>query len=115
MEGEWDYKKRTFSTIEEKNEQDKFGLLLDSATEVKESYISEEHKQAMAMDGDDINSVNTRLTKGDAAPPPAAKDDGWSTLTGDTRESKAKAYAAEETKKVSLQYVQQMDYMKPLT
>ena len=75
MEGEWDYKKRTFSTIEEKNEQDKFGLLLDSATEVKESYLSQEHKQAMAMDGDDIISVNTRLTKGDAAPPPTTKDD----------------------------------------
>ena len=52
------------------------------------------------MDGDDIISINTRLTKGDAAPPPANNNDGCSTLTGNTRESKAKAYAAEEIKKV---------------
>ena len=46
------------------------------------------------------------MTKGDAAPPSAAKNsDNISVLTGETRESKAKAYAAEESKKVASQYV----------
>ena len=60
-----------------------------------EIYISKEHQQAMAIDKDEI-SEETRLTKGDAAPPTTTdttspKDD-LSALTGSTRESKAKPY-----------------------
>ena len=48
--------------------------------------------------------------------PPAAKSsmiyaDKASTLTGDTRESKAKAYADKATKEVSLQYVNTIQQM----
>ena len=112
MEGDWNHKNRTFLTREEKNEQQKFSHVLDTVTAVKESYISEEHRLAMAAEGDDVGSLDTRLTKGDVAPQKAKENDACSTLTGDTRESKAKAYAAEETKKVSLQYVKQIDIMK---
>ena len=66
----------------------------------------------MATEDDDIASISSRLTKGDIAPQKAVVDDSCSTLTGDTRESKARAYAAEETKKVTLQYVKQIDTIK---
>ena len=52
----------------------------------------------MAMEGDDINSVNTRLTK-NQAPGKLTENDSMSEITGETRESKVKAYAARETKK----------------
>lgn len=56
----------------------------------------------MAMDGNKDASVESKLTKGDAAPPPVAKpNEDILTLTGETRESKAKAYAAEESNKVA--------------
>ena len=58
----------------------------------------------MAMEGDDINSVDTRLTK-NQAPGKLTENEEMSEITGETRESKAKAYAAQETKKVSLQYI----------
>ena len=59
----------------------------------------------MAIQEDDVESVNTRLTKCDVAPTKVKDSNNISTLTGNTRESKAKAYAVAETKKVSLQYV----------
>ena len=59
MEGDWDFKLRTFCTRDEKNEQSKFSHLLDSITAVKDSYISEEHRQAMAAEGDDVASVTS--------------------------------------------------------
>ena len=65
----------------------------------------------MATEDDDVVSISSRLTKGDVAPQKVTKDD-CSTLTGDTRESKAQTYAAEETKKVTLQYVKQIDSIK---
>ena len=49
--------------------------------------------------------LETQLTKGDKAPPPAKNaDDKISVLTGETRESKAKSYAAAESKKVAAAY-----------
>ena len=59
---------------------------------------------AMALDGDTIASQESRLTKGDVAPPQADLS-VVSALTGETRESKANAYAAEESKKVAAQYI----------
>ena len=52
----------------------------------------------MAVEGDDVEIVDTRLTKGNKVPPPADSGSkfGMSTLTDNTRELKAKAYAAEE-------------------
>ena len=103
-EGDWDLKKRSFLTMEEKDEKDKFSHLVDTVTAEREIYISDTHRQAMAMEGDDINSVNTRLTT-NKAPDKVNENDSMSEITGETRESKAKAYAAQETKKVSLQYI----------
>ena len=81
--------------MEEKDEIEKFAHLTDTVTAVKDVYISEGHKLSMTTEGDDVDLVNTWLTKGDIAPPKAMKDD-LSMMTGNTRESKAKAYAAEE-------------------
>ena len=105
LEGEWDYKTRTFLTFDEKEEKEKFDQLIDTVTAEKEVFISASHQIAMAAEGDEVESVTTRLTKGDVAPPTIKPSDDLSALTGETRESKAKAYAAVETKKVSLQYV----------
>ena len=56
----------------------------------------------MTKEGDNIESVNTTLTKGDVALPMANNNsDNLLALTGETRESKTKTYAAEETIKVS--------------
>ena len=114
LEGEWDFKKRIYLTLEEKDEKVKFSSLLDNITGVKEVFISETQRTAMAMEGDDINTVDSRLTKGSEAPPTADLNvqDGCSTLTGETRESKAKAYAAEESMKVASQYISSIDNMK---
>ena len=114
LEGEWNYESRTFLTLEEKDEKDKFSNLLDNITGVKEVFISETQKAAMAMDGEDVGTVDTRLTKGDVAPTAADNISaaGLSTLTGETRESKAKAYAAEESLKVATQYIASIDDMK---
>ena len=109
LAGEWDIKSRSFLTLEEKDEKNKFAHLIDTVTAEREIFISEHHQQAMAVEGDDVESVETRLTKGDKPPPAATSNvtyaDDASTLTGDTRESKAKAYADKATKAVSLQYV----------
>ena len=115
LEGEWDSNTRSFLTLEEKDDRNIFAHLIDTVTAEREIFISEQHKLAMAVEGDDVDSVNTRLTKGDD-PPPAAKSsmlnsDEASTLTGDTRESKAKAYADKATKEVSLQYVNTIQQM----
>ena len=55
------------------------------------------HQQALATEDDDIKSVETQLTKDDVAPRSLLKpNDDLSTPTGETRESKARAYAAVE-------------------
>ena len=56
--------------------------IIDDVTAVKEVFISESHKLAMAAEGDDMESVNTRLTKENEAPPPSDETtDGLSTIT----------------------------------
>ena len=52
--------------------------------------------------------------KGNEAPSTAGIEtqDGISVLIGETRESKAKAYAAEESIKVSSRYISLIDNMK---
>ena len=80
-----------------------------------EIYIPKEHQQTLAIDKDEI-SEEARLTKGDAAPPTTThttspKDD-LSTLTGSTRESKAKACADSAVKKVASQYSETIITMK---
>ena len=116
LEGEWKFAERSFLTLEEKDEQAKFSHLLDTVTAVREVYISSAHKKAMAVEGDDdLESVDTRLTKGNVAPPALTSftnDDDISNITGNTRESKAKAYALEESKKVATQYISSIDAMK---
>ena len=61
----------------------------------------------MATEEDDDISIKKRLTKGDKVPTAAAGSDTEElfALTGETRESKAKAYAAEATKVVAAQYI----------
>ena len=61
----------------------------------------------MGTEDDDEITVETRLTKGDKVPKTAttANAGDLSALTGETRESKAKAYVAEATKEVAAQYI----------
>ena len=71
-----------------------------------QAYISKDHQRAMALDNDEV-SVETRLTKGDAAPPPAVdgeNNEELSEMTGSTRESKAKQYAETAVKEVVAEY-----------
>ena len=111
LAGDWDPDKRLFLTLEEKEEKEKFSEIEKTITASNEVFISESHQKALAIDGDDIESVATRLTKDDDAPP-AAKGDDLSALTGETRESKAKAYAAAESKKIATQYNATIDGLK---
>ena len=71
-------------------------------------------KDSNGNGGDDTNTVDIRLTIGNKALP--AEDlslqDGLSTLTGETRESKAKAYATKESMNFSSQYISSIDIMK---
>ena len=79
--------------------------LVDTITAEKEVFISEAHQLAIPTKSDDLASVDTRLIKDNVTPYKAKKKDDMATLTGYTRESNDKAYATEESKNVSLQYV----------
>ena len=117
LNGDWDFAKREFQTVDEKVENDRLDNLENEMNAEREIFISKEHQIAMALD-DDIISVETRLTKGDAQPPPvknntdtstvkdASPPDDLSELTGSTRESKANRYAANAVKEVALQYTE---------
>lgn len=61
----------------------------------------------MVVEWDDNISVESRLTKGDSTPAVAddATNSDVSTITRETRESKAKAYAAKVMKAVAAQYI----------
>ena len=113
LEGSWDYKKKKFMTVVEADEMDKLDNL-ESLNANKKVYISKEHQQVMAAEGDDDFSLESRLTKGDQTPAAAVdkEDTDVSTLTGETRESKAKAYAAEATKAVAAQYIGTIEELK---
>ena len=77
-------------------------------TAEKDIIISKDNQSAMNIDGTDNFSLETHLSKGDGASPVALKNidtSDVSALTGETRESKAKACAAVESRKVVVQYV----------
>ena len=79
-----------------------FSHLIDTVTAERDAFISESHIPAVSVAGDNVESVKIKLTKGNE-PPPAAKanenrSDDTSTLTGETRESKDKAYIDAATK-----------------
>ena len=99
MEGEWSYKLRKFLTPEEKDERDTFEDMDDMVNANKEVFISESHQKVMATEDEDVTSIDTHLTKNDA-PPENVKDGkskvDVSCLTGDTCESKDKAYTTAE-------------------
>ena len=60
--------------------------------------MSKEHQQVMALDRQDNESIESRLTEGDVVPPPVATfpdTSEVSSLAVDTREIKSKAYAVE--------------------
>ena len=101
-DGEWDATKRTFLSSDEKEEIDRLDDMENMAIAEVEVFVSKDQQKAMAMDDDDI-SEETRLTKGDRAPPPLP-DEEMSEMTGCTRESKAKRYANEAVKEVASQY-----------
>ena len=101
LEGEWSYKERRFLSANEKLESDKLDLMEIEALAEAPEFISKDQQLAMQLDDDDA-SKETRLTKGDA--PPTAYSDNVSEMTGSTRESKAKAYADKEVRKVAAQY-----------
>ena len=67
----------------------------------KDTFISKEQETTMALEADNI-SIETRLTKNDAAP--TLLNDEVSEMTGSTRESKAQAYADKAAKAVAAQY-----------
>ena len=94
--------------MKEKDEKEKVSHLIDTIIAEKDILISESHKMALTVEGDDVDTVETRLTKNEALPKAkraSIPDDQMSVLTGEIRESKAKDYTAEKAKKVSLQYV----------
>ena len=102
MAGDWGFKKRILLTLEEKEEKKKFSEVEWTVTATKDVFIFESHQKALSIEGNDVQYVNIRLAKDDDAPPIVpSKFDDLSTLTGETRESKAKGYAAAESKKVA--------------
>jgi hypothetical protein len=101
MEGVWDYKTRNFLSATEKIEDDKLDVIESLALAEKDTFISKEQETAMALEADNI-SIETRLTKNDAAP--TLLNDEVSEMTGSTRESKAQAYADKAAKAVAAQY-----------
>lgn len=102
LAGDWNYNSRSFLSAEEKVENDKLDLMEAEACAENEQFISKDQQIVMALPDDEF-SVETRVTKGDAAPLPAHNDD-VSDMTGSTRESKAKAYADKAVKVVAAQY-----------
>ena len=110
LEGDWDFKQRKFLSAEEKIEGDRLDEMENEANAEIEVYISKDHQRALTLDDDSFVSEETRLTKGDAAPP-AAKSDELSDMTGSTRESKAKAYADSAVKEVAAQYTSTISNM----
>ena len=67
--GEWKFETRVFQTREEKAENEELDKMENKMNAEQEIFISKDHQLAMALDND-IISAETRLTKGDAPPPP---------------------------------------------
>ena len=112
MEGDWDFKTRKFLSADEKEELDRLDEMEDAALAEVDVFVSKDQQKAMALDEDDI-SEETRLTKGDKTPPPAqGSNEDVSTMTGDTRESKAQRYADSAVKEVASQYTSTITNMQ---
>ena len=94
---------RKFLSSDERVERKRLDLMEDEVNAEQDVFISKDHQRALAMDEDDKISAETRLIKGDEAPPPATTDD-VSEMTGYNRESKAKAYAEIAVNEVAKQY-----------
>ena len=109
LAGDWDYESRKFLSAAEKIEADKLDLMEIEALADHDPFISKDQQLALALSSDDV-SEETRLTKGDAAPPTYSCD--ISDMTGSTRESKAKAYADKAVKEVASQYNVTISTMK---
>ena len=107
LAGSWDYASRRFLSAQEQMEVDRLDDMEAEVNAEPTAFISKDHQRAMALDTDEV-SVETRLTKGDAAPPPAIhiaeNDEDQSALSGSTRESKAKRYADAAVKEVAAEY-----------
>ena len=109
LEGEWNPKTRTFLSASEKIEDDKLDVIESMALAEKDTFISKDQEAAMAMEDDNI-SIETRLTKNEAAP--TLHNDDVSEMTGSTRESKAQAYADKAVKVVAAQYTDTIGNMQ---
>ena len=107
LAGSWDYTSRKFLSAQEKMEADRLDDMEAEVNAEPTAFISKDHQRAMALDTDEV-SIETRLTKGDAAPPPAIhideNEEDQSALSGSTRESKAKRYADAAVKEVAAEY-----------
>ena len=93
LEGYWQYSKRIFLIAEEKEENEKLKTLENEITTTREIFIYKDQQRALAQDGDTVVSEELRLAKGDVAPRQADSSAVFA-LTGETRESKSKAYTA---------------------
>ena len=110
--GHWVASKRFFQTAEEKEESDQMALFEDQAEAEVVEFVLPGHQKALAIDGQSIGD-ETRLTKGDAAPPKFVippnitmngHGDDNTTLTNRTTESKAEAYAGKVAKQLTTIY-----------
>ena len=52
-----------------KNKKEKISHIIDTVTAVNEVFISEAQKVAMAVEGDEVDRLDTKLTKGDRFAP----------------------------------------------
>ena len=87
---------------EKKKEKDKLNLLEENITVEREISLSKDQQTVIVIDGGNEAYVETRITKGDVAPATTdTASEDISVLTGDTRESKAKAHTAAESKKLT--------------
>ena len=87
--------------MEEKITRDRLDEIEDGANTETEIFISKDQQQALVLDTDDI-SMETRLTKGDAAPPAPISDE-LSHMIDSTRELNTKAYIDSSVKEVAAQ------------
>ena len=105
MEGDCNFQTRKFLSAQEKI--DRLDDIEEEVNAVPTPFISKDHQKALVMDDDEV-SVETRLTKENAAPTPTITlnngVDDQSKMTGSTRESKAKRYADEAAKEVINDY-----------
>ena len=69
LEGFWDLEKRSYLSIEEKEEIKKLDGLEDETTAEKQIFISKDHLHALEIDSEEDELLEFRLTKGGVVPP----------------------------------------------